>query len=196
MPFYFVMDGVKQEIDEDVFDQMTQDLQDLKWLTPTATTNNNQTRWNTDGTQPETLDPNYFNKYHQKDLKSPFTCPDCGRTISNKSNLSKHRQANVWKRHQQPPWHVANSQPLPKTTWKKSHRIYIYSKSLRTGLKSFLETQWMKYCPKKMIMRVSNPSYHTGKLRFKPENTLIALYSCVCQCFHIGRLPQGNREDA
>ena len=57
MPYYFVMDGVKQEIDEDVFDHMMQNLQELKWLTPTATTNNKQTRWNTDGTHPETFRP-------------------------------------------------------------------------------------------------------------------------------------------
>lgn len=32
MPCYFVMNGKKQEMDEDVFDQMMSDLQELKAL--------------------------------------------------------------------------------------------------------------------------------------------------------------------
>ena len=108
MPCYFVMDGVKQEMDEEVFDQMMHDLHQLKSTnppTPTTTpTNNRRTRWNEDGTyNKKPLDPNYFNKYYEKHLKTPFSCPDCGRTISSKSNLAKHRQTNVCKRHQTPP---------------------------------------------------------------------------------------------
>ena len=54
------------------------------------------TRWRTDGTyNKKPLDPDYFNKYYQKKLSTPFQCPDCGRTISSKSNLSKHRQTKI-----------------------------------------------------------------------------------------------------
>ena len=103
MPCYFVMDGKKQEMDEEVFDQMMYDLHQIKSQneTPTAPTNNKHTRWNEDGTHnKKPLDPDYFHKYYQKHLKTPFTCPDCGRIISSKSNLSKHRRTNVCKRHQ------------------------------------------------------------------------------------------------
>ena len=101
MPCYFVMDGVKQEMDDDVFDDMMNELHSIKSL---SRVNANTSRWNDDGTyDKKPLDPQYFCKYYQKNLKEPFVCPDCGRTISSKSNLSKHRKTNVCKRHRQPP---------------------------------------------------------------------------------------------
>lgn len=101
MPCYFVMDGIKQEMDDEVFDDMMNELHQIKALTRT---NANPSRWNDDGTyDKKPLDPKYFCKYYQKNLKEPFVCPDCGRTISSKSNLSKHRKTNVCKRLQQPP---------------------------------------------------------------------------------------------
>ena len=106
MPCYFVMDGVKQEMGDEFFDDMMNELEQVKALTRA---NANPSRWNDDGTyDKKPLDPNYVCKYYQKNLKEPFVCPDCGRTISSKSNLSKHRKTNVCKRHQQPPpWDVA-----------------------------------------------------------------------------------------
>jgi hypothetical protein len=84
---------MRQEIDEDVFDQMAQALhQSNNPHNPPPITS---TRWQPDGTYDKNpLDPKYFQKYYQKKLTTPFTCPDCGRTISRKSNLSKHRQTN------------------------------------------------------------------------------------------------------
>ena len=82
---------MKQEMDEDLFDQMAEALyQSSNPQNPPITTS---TRWKPDGTyDKKPLDPNYFSKYYQKKLSTPFTCPDCGRTITSKSNLSKHRQ--------------------------------------------------------------------------------------------------------
>jgi hypothetical protein len=85
-----VIYGNKQEMDEDLFDQMVEAIHQPP-NTPTPTS----TRWKADGTyNKKPLDPNYFTKYYQQKLTTPFTCPDCGRTITSKSNLSKHRQTN------------------------------------------------------------------------------------------------------
>ena len=40
----------------------------------------------------------YYQKYYKENLKQPYTCEDCGRIISSKSNLSKHKKSNVCKR--------------------------------------------------------------------------------------------------
>ena len=78
MTCFMYIDGKKQEMNEDIFDQMVEAL------------------------NPETVQdpPNpsihkMVNKYYQKKLSTPFQCPDCGRTISSKSNLSKHRQTKI-----------------------------------------------------------------------------------------------------
>ena len=90
MPCFMYIDGRKQEMDEDIFDQMVNALNPETVQEPPMATS---TRWNPDGTyDKKTLDPDYFNTYYQKQLSTPFQCPDCGRTISSKSNLSKHRQ--------------------------------------------------------------------------------------------------------
>ena len=99
MTCYFYMYRKKQTMDEDVFDQMFEALHQSN--TPEQPTQTNS-RWQPDGTyDKKPLDPNYFSKYYQRKLKTPFTCPDCGRTISSKSNLSKHRETEVCKRHRQ-----------------------------------------------------------------------------------------------
>ena len=94
MTCFMVVDGIKQEMDEDLFDQMAEALHNPPTIydnsTPTST------RWKPDGTyDKKPLDPDYFNKYYQRKLSIPFKCPHCGRTISSKSNLSKHRQTNI-----------------------------------------------------------------------------------------------------
>ena len=94
MPCYLVIDGKKQEMDEDIFDQMVEALHQP--TTPNNTPRNTQSRWRPDGTyDKKPLDDEYFKNYYQKELKIPFKFPDCGRTISSKSNLSKHRQTKV-----------------------------------------------------------------------------------------------------
>ena len=92
MPCYMFINGMKQEMDEDLFDQMAEQIHQSDNIhnPPIPTTS---TRWKPDGTYDrKPLDPDYFSKYYQKKLSTPFTCPDCGRTITSKSNLSKHRQ--------------------------------------------------------------------------------------------------------
>ena len=93
MPCYLVIDGKKQEMDEDIFDQMVEALNPETVQEPPIQTS---TRWKPDGTSDsKPLDPEYFSKCYQKKLSTPFKCPDCGHTISSKSNLSKHRQTNI-----------------------------------------------------------------------------------------------------
>ena len=102
------INGMKQEMDEDLFDQMAAALHQssnphnpptatsTRWKQPEAILTTSRSRYKPDGTyDKKPLDPNYFSKYYQKILSNPFTCPDCGRTITSKSNLSKHRQTNV-----------------------------------------------------------------------------------------------------
>ena len=80
MPCYLVIDGKKQEMDEDIFDQMVEALNPETVQEPPIQTS---TRWKPDGTyDSKPLDPEYFSKYYQKKLSTPFKCPDCGRTIS------------------------------------------------------------------------------------------------------------------
>ena len=91
MPCYMYINGMKQEMDEDLFDEMAQALHQSDNIHNPPTTTS--TRWKPDGTYDKRpLDPEYFSKYYQKKLSTPFTCPECGRTITSKSNLSKHRQ--------------------------------------------------------------------------------------------------------
>ena len=96
MTCYFYMDRKRHTMDEDVFDQMFEALHPPNTHEPPTQTN---TRWQPDGTyNKKPLDPNYFSKYYHQKLKTPFTCPDCGRTISSKSNYSKHRDTEICKR--------------------------------------------------------------------------------------------------
>ena len=93
MPCYLYIDGKKKEMDEDIFDQMVEALNEPSTPKNTPTAN---TGCGADGTYDKRpLDEDYFKTYYQKKLKIPFKCPDCGRTISAKSKLSKHRQTNV-----------------------------------------------------------------------------------------------------
>ena len=100
MPCYFYMNGQKQNMDEEVFDEMLQALHQPKTLEtsiPTSLeTNVKPSRWNSDGTyNKKPLEPEYFTKYYKHKLSTPFKCPDCGRTLRSKSNLSHHRKTNI-----------------------------------------------------------------------------------------------------
>ena len=89
MPCFMAIDGMKSEMDENLFDQMAEELHQPK---------DQNTRWKLDGTcNKNPLDPNYFKNDYQTNFKTPIKCPDCGRTITSKSNLSKHRQTNICK---------------------------------------------------------------------------------------------------
>ena len=88
---YTVVDGCKMKIDNSTFNSMSQIVQD-EIQSSSEEEPKKTSRWNTDGTYDnKPLDPDYFKKYYQNKLKTPFTCPDCGTTISSKANLSKHR---------------------------------------------------------------------------------------------------------
>ena len=64
MPCYLVIDGKKQEMDEDIFDQMVQALHPETVQEPPIPTS---TRWQPDGTyDKKPNDPKYFSKYYQK----------------------------------------------------------------------------------------------------------------------------------
>ena len=119
MPCYMYINGMKQEMDEDLFDQMAAALHQssnphnpptatsTRWKQPEAILTTSRSRYKPDGTyDKKPLDPNYFSKYYQKRLSTPFTCPDCGRTITSKSNLSKHRQTNVCMSNRRHWWNV------------------------------------------------------------------------------------------
>ena len=89
MSCFLVMDGIKQEIDEDLFEQMSEELHRPK---------TQNSRWKPDGTyDKKPLDPDYFKNYFQANLKTPIECPDCGKTITSKSTLAKHRNTNICK---------------------------------------------------------------------------------------------------
>lgn len=63
MPCYLVIDGKKQEMDEDIFDQMVEALNPETTQGPPIQTS---TRWKPDGTyDSKPLDPEYFSKYYQ-----------------------------------------------------------------------------------------------------------------------------------
>ena len=90
MPF-MVIDGHKMKIDDNTFDTMSQLVQD-ELQTSSEEQPTKKSRWRDDGTYDNRpLDPDYFKRYYQNKLKTPMTCPDCGKTIANKSNMSKHR---------------------------------------------------------------------------------------------------------
>ena len=93
MPCYMVIDGKKQEMDEDVFDQMVEALHNPTNTYDPPIPKTTHSRWKPNGSyDKKPLDPDYFSKYYQKKLSKPFQCPDCRQTISSRSNLSKHRQ--------------------------------------------------------------------------------------------------------
>ena len=122
MPCFMYIDGKKQEMDEDIFDQMVEALHQPTIPDPPIQCS---TKWQPDGTYDKTpLDPNYFSKSYQKKLSKTFQCLDCGRMISSKSNLSKHRQTNVCMKNRCQCWDVAlqpqsenpTANQSPKTT--------------------------------------------------------------------------------
>lgn len=74
MPCYMVIDGNKQEMDEEVFDNMVEALHQSQ--TPQTPPPPTSTRWQPDGTyNKKPLDPNYFTKYYHKRLTTLSPAP-------------------------------------------------------------------------------------------------------------------------
>ena len=102
---HMVIDGCKMKIDNSTFETMSklaqgelqnssedEQVKDFLNFNQVEVKPKHTSRWKTNGTyDTKPLDPDYFKKYYQSKLKTPFTCPDCGKTIANKTNLSKHR---------------------------------------------------------------------------------------------------------
>ena len=97
-----IWDGIHQEVTDDVFDAM---VQALNTETPSTTPTAKMTRRNPGGSyNKKPLDEDYFKKHYQQNLSTPITCPDCGKTISRKSNLSTHRNTSICKKHSNRCW--------------------------------------------------------------------------------------------
>ena len=95
MSCFIVVDGIKTEMDEDLFDRLSSEMSEEQQepITPI------RTRWNKDGSyNSKPLDPQYFKKYYETKLKQPYKCPVCHKVISSKSNLSKHQQTEKCKK--------------------------------------------------------------------------------------------------
>ena len=97
MPSYFVNNGIKQEIDDDLFDLMSSMLEkeQSRFSSSSSTTSSEEepTSWRrkSDGTYDNRpSDPDYFKKYYERKVKQPVQCKYCGTMMSDKSNLSKH----------------------------------------------------------------------------------------------------------
>ena len=95
MPCFMVVDGIKSEMDEDLFDRLSNEMSDTQQEPITPIHN----RWKEDGTyDKKPLDPQYFKKYYETKLKQSYQCPVCQKVISSKSNLSKHQQTSKCKK--------------------------------------------------------------------------------------------------
>ena len=89
MPF-MVVDEHKMQIDNDTFYTMNQFIQDD--IQTSSEEPRRQSRLRDDGTfYTKPFDSHYFKKDYQNKFKPPFTCPHCGRSISNNTNSSKHK---------------------------------------------------------------------------------------------------------
>ena len=98
MTYFLFRDGMKQEIDEDIFERMAEQLNQTELNNPPIPEKIDRRR--PDGTYDKRpLDPDYFKKYYKNNPQIPYQCPDCGRTISTKTNLSRHRNMKLCQRH-------------------------------------------------------------------------------------------------
>ena len=87
----------KQRITNDEFDMMVELMKAendlvLQMISEQSQTSSDESeqpvRWRDDH-------KNYHQNYYNKHLKQSYTCADCGRTISSKSNLSKHKKSKI-----------------------------------------------------------------------------------------------------
>lgn len=99
MPSFMVIDDMTMEITDEMFSQISRELHNEPSKPEKKNISFHSPRRKADGTyDKKPLNENYFKEYYHNNLKEPFQCPDCGRIISSKSNLSKHRNSNVCKR--------------------------------------------------------------------------------------------------
>ena len=93
----FITSNRKQRITNDEFDMMVELMKAENDLVLQMISEQNQTssedserpvRWRDD-------QKNYRQNYYNKSLKQSYTCKDCGRTISSKSSLSKHKKSKI-----------------------------------------------------------------------------------------------------
>ena len=93
----FINGNSKQRITNDEFDMMVELMKAENDLVLQMISEQNQTssdgneqpvRWRDD-------QKNYHQNYYNNNLKQSYTCEDCGRTISSKSNLSKHKKSKI-----------------------------------------------------------------------------------------------------
>ena len=121
----------------------------------------------------ETVDPEYFSKYYQNKLSTPFTCPDWGRTITSKSNLSKHRQTKKCMNSKCHWWNVElkpQSQKLQQQTkiqkLLKKMPPYILSRKMAEG-------QMLKKLPEECLLNISSFMLGTPQqMKFKNSKGL------------------------
>ena len=112
MPF-MVIDGHNMKIDNNTFDAMNQFIQD------DIQTSSEE--------EPRRQDPDYFKTYYLNKFKTPFTCPDCGTTISNNTNLSKHKNTKKCRNSQNFCWNIdlkPHSKSPQHLTSKKNLKNY------------------------------------------------------------------------
>ena len=102
--------------------------------------------------------PNVFLNTKKK-ISTPFKCPDCGRTISSKSNLFKHRQTNICMRKKCKCWKV-----LQNTLWYLSFKGFFTHFCSITII--FIET---------VFLLISNPSPRNSNRQPMPK-----IYSKIC----------------
>ena len=99
MPSYFVNNGIKQEIDDDLFDLMSSMLKgEQEQITSSEEEEeekHTKGQWRRQANGYYNKKPNdedYFKKYYKGKTKSSCICDVCGYNLSCKSNLSKHKK--------------------------------------------------------------------------------------------------------
>ena len=102
MPAYLVTNNKKQEIGEDSFNMMWELMlkedeyikQRIANRTPTASPAESEEqppRWKDDRRA-------YHNNYYKHKLAKTYVCDECGRTLSNCSNIAKHKKTLICQR--------------------------------------------------------------------------------------------------
>ena len=87
MPCFMPIDGSLQEVDDSINDAMVQALH--QETAPPA----KKGRINPDGSYNKIpLDENYFKKYYEQKTHISCICDVCGKELSCKSNLAKHKK--------------------------------------------------------------------------------------------------------
>ena len=101
MPSYFVNNGVKQEMTDDMFDLLWDNLGKLDITDSEASSYSEEVEkpLNSEWRKQENgyynskpIDKNYFKKYYEHKTHISCVCDVCGKELSCKSNLAKHKK--------------------------------------------------------------------------------------------------------